>query len=220
MLNAVNLIKQKRDGTIKGRTCADGSKQKICLGKDESVASLTVSLESLFTTLVIDAYEERDIATFDIPGAYLHAEMPADKNVILKLRGHFVDIVCDINKEYRQYVRYEKDKKVLYLKVLREIYGCIELALQWYNLYTQTLKAEGYILKEYNRCVANKNINGKQCTVAGYVDYNKASHVDSRVIGDLLDIIKTHFGEIKITRGKKHTFLGMNLLVYKMSTVF
>ena len=27
-LNAVNLIKQKRYGTIKGRTCADGSEQK------------------------------------------------------------------------------------------------------------------------------------------------------------------------------------------------
>ena len=43
-LNAVNLIKKKRDGTIKGRTCADGSKQKRYLGKDESVASSTVSL--------------------------------------------------------------------------------------------------------------------------------------------------------------------------------
>ena len=32
-LNAVNLIKQKRDGTIKGVTCADGSKQKRYLGK-------------------------------------------------------------------------------------------------------------------------------------------------------------------------------------------
>ena len=44
-LNAVNLIKQKRDGTIKGRTCADGSKQKRYLGKDASFASPTVSLE-------------------------------------------------------------------------------------------------------------------------------------------------------------------------------
>ena len=32
-LNAMNLIKQKRDGTIKGRTCANGSNQKIYLGK-------------------------------------------------------------------------------------------------------------------------------------------------------------------------------------------
>ena len=96
-LNAVNLIKQKWDGTIKGITCADKNKQKRYLGKDESVASPTVSLESLFTTLVIDAYEERDIATFDIPGVYLHADIPSDKNVILKLHGNFVDIMCDTN---------------------------------------------------------------------------------------------------------------------------
>ena len=70
--------------------------------------------------------------------------------MILKLRGHFVDIMCDINKEYSQYVRYEQGKIVPYLKVLREIYGFIELALQWYNLYTQTIKSEGYILNEYD----------------------------------------------------------------------
>ena len=53
----------------------------------------------------------------------------------------------------------------------------------------------------------------KKCTVAWYVDDNEASHVDSRVIDDFLDTIKTHLGEIKITRGKKHTFLGMNLQI-------
>ena len=43
-------------------------------------------MESLFTTLVMDAHEERDVATFDIPGTYLHVDIPADKNMILKLR--------------------------------------------------------------------------------------------------------------------------------------
>ena len=38
-LNAINLIKKKRDGTIKGRTCADGSKQHLYLKEHESVAS-------------------------------------------------------------------------------------------------------------------------------------------------------------------------------------
>ena len=75
------------------------------------------------------------------------------------------------------------------------------------------MKAEGYILNEYCRCVAKKNINGKQCTVAWYIDNNKASHVDSRFIDDLLDTIKTHFGEIKITKGKKNTFLVMNIQI-------
>ena len=111
-LNAVNL-KKKIDETIKGTTCADGRNQKRYLGNDESIALPTIYLGSLFTTLVIDLYEEHDIATFEIPGAYLHAEMPADKNVILKLRVRFVDIMCNINEEYIQYVRYGKSQKVL-----------------------------------------------------------------------------------------------------------
>ena len=78
-LTAVKIIKQKRGGTIKGRICADGRNHKRYLVKDESVASPTISLEALFTTLVIYAYEERDVATFDIPGTYLHSKMPADK---------------------------------------------------------------------------------------------------------------------------------------------
>ena len=97
-LNVVNLIKQIRDRKIKGITFADGSKHKIYLGNDESVASPNLSLESLFITLAIDAYKERDIATFNIPGAYLHAKIPADKSVILKLTGRFLDIMCNINK--------------------------------------------------------------------------------------------------------------------------
>ena len=42
--------------------------------------------------------EIKQLEEVTIPGAYLHAQMPADKNVILKLRGRFVDIMCDINE--------------------------------------------------------------------------------------------------------------------------
>ena len=92
-LNAINLIKKKQDGTIKGKTCADGSKQHLYLKEYESVSSPTVFLEALFTTLLVDVFEGRDIATVDIPGAYLHAEMPKDKTVIIKLKGKFVSIM-------------------------------------------------------------------------------------------------------------------------------
>ena len=96
-------------------------------------------MEGLFTTLLIDFFEGRYVATFDIPGAYLHAEMPEDKNVVLKLRGKFVSIMCDINPEYKKFVRMEGKTNVLYLSVLRALYGCIESALQWYVLYKSTL---------------------------------------------------------------------------------
>ena len=67
-LNAINLIKIKRDGVIKGRTCADGSKQKRYISKEET-SSPTVALESLLLTFCIDAFENRDIAilTYQAP---------------------------------------------------------------------------------------------------------------------------------------------------------
>ena len=70
-LDAVNLIKEKI-GEIKGQTCANGSKQNMYLKENESIASPTVSLEGLITTLIVDAYEQRDVGSFDVPGAYLH----------------------------------------------------------------------------------------------------------------------------------------------------
>ena len=66
---AVNLIKLKRDGRVKGRACADGSRQRKYLAEDESVASPTVSLESVHATLAVDAHERRFVAVPHIPGA-------------------------------------------------------------------------------------------------------------------------------------------------------
>ncbi len=210
-LDAVNLIQEKRDGRVKGRTCANGSKQHKFLKENESIASPTISLEAIIATLIIDAKEERDVAIFDVPGAYLHAKMPEDKNVILKLRGQFVDIMCNVNPEYKRTIMYENGKKVLYLKVLRAIYGCIYSSLLWYNLYSETLVKMGFKINPYDRCIANKTINGKQCTIGWYVDDNKVSHEDEKVVTKMLNTIKQHFGDLKISRGKVHDFLGMKI---------
>ena len=74
-LEAVNLIAQKQCGKIKERTCANGSKQKKYIKEDKSYSSPTTSLEAIIKTLMIDAYEGRDVAVADVSGAYyLHAE--------------------------------------------------------------------------------------------------------------------------------------------------
>ena len=89
-LESVNLIKKKRSGVMKGRTCADGSRQRRYLKPDESVASPTLATESLMCSSVIDAYERRDVAFFDIPGAYLHALMPNDKKRVVMVHNEGV----------------------------------------------------------------------------------------------------------------------------------
>jgi hypothetical protein len=129
----------------------------------------------------------------------------------LKLEGAFVDIMCEVNPEYLPDVRFENGKKVLYLRVLKALYGCIESALLWYNLFKSTLEGMGFVVNPYDRCVANATINGKQCTIVWYVDDNKLSHMSEDVITEVIDKIKEHFGDLVVSRGKQHTFLGMNI---------
>ena len=54
-----------------------------------------------------------------------------------------------------------KRVKCLYVKVLRALYGCLESAFLWYQLYSETLKKLGFEINPYDRCVANKVIDGK-----------------------------------------------------------
>ena len=65
------------------------------------------------TTLVIDAYEGLYIGIFDVLGAYLHAKMLTEKQVLIKLREEFLDIMCEVNPECKEYVRYEHGQNVL-----------------------------------------------------------------------------------------------------------
>lgn len=110
-LEAVNLIKEKRCGKLKGQTCANGSRQRQYLKEGEDYDSPTALLESSLTTLVIDAWEERDVAVADVPCAYLHASFPQDKQVILKLQGVFVNIMCGVNPYFKKHV--VKPQKVI-----------------------------------------------------------------------------------------------------------
>ena len=47
--------------------------------------SPTAHTESVIITSVIDAYERRDVATVDIPGAFMQADM--DEEVHVRLTG-------------------------------------------------------------------------------------------------------------------------------------
>ena len=58
----------------------DGNKQRKYLKQDGSVASPTASLESLFTSLLINKYEGRDVGTYDVPEAYLQARLVTKEN--------------------------------------------------------------------------------------------------------------------------------------------
>ena len=218
-LNAINLIKEKGNGDIKGRTCANGKMQEKYLNKEET-SSPTVAVESLFMSLCIDSHEKRDVAIFDVPGAYLNAYMPDDKFLLIKFDSKFVDIMCEVNPELIEDVRFERGKKVLYLKIKKALYGCIESALLWYNLFLNKLTDLGFKVNPYDRCVANKIIDGQQCTIVWYVDDVKVSYTNKSVVSDVIKYMQEEFGNITVSRGNSHTYLGMDIEFLKNNSIY
>ena len=96
------------------------------MNKDE-VTSSTIHLENLILSMVIDRYERRDVAICDVAGAFLIPDI--DSFIVIQLDGNVVDIICEANDSYKKYVTYEYGKKVLYMRLLKSLYGVIQAAL-------------------------------------------------------------------------------------------
>jgi hypothetical protein len=107
------LFVVEKSGILKSRHCANGNLQHQWMDREE-VSSPMVSTEALFITAAIDAAEGRDVATCDIPNAFIQTDLNEDKDghrTIMKIQGVLVDILCEMDDNYTQYVTYEGKQK-------------------------------------------------------------------------------------------------------------
>jgi hypothetical protein len=132
-LESLMFLKEKRDRTIKGRTCADGRKQRET-AEPGATTPPTVSLESVLITSTIEAYEGREVAVVDILGAYLSADM--DEEVIMLLRWRLAELMVKTAPNiYRKYITVDvKNQPVLYVKLQK---GTILVATECTSLLPQ-----------------------------------------------------------------------------------
>jgi Reverse transcriptase (RNA-dependent DNA polymerase) len=206
------FLKRKRCGKVKARGCADGRKQRAWTAKEEAT-SPTIATEAVFLTAVIDALENRDVAIVDVPGAFMQADM--DELVHVRFTGTMVDLLLEIDTDmYEPYITYEGKEKVLYVELLKALYGTMRAARLFWEKLSRKLLDEGFEANPYDTCVVNKMINGKQCTIGWHVDDLKISHVDSKVVDQVIDMLEDEFGKeapMNKSRGKVHDYLGMIL---------
>ena len=95
-----------------------------------------------------------------------------------------------------------------------EIYGTLKAALLLGKKLLSSLKKRGYVTNTHNWCVANKDIDVKQCTIVWYVDDLKISHQDPAVVDMDIASLSAKYDKIDkmtVRRGNKHEYLGMNL---------
>ncbi len=177
-------------------------------------ASPTTSLEAVLITGVIEAKENREVGIFDIPNAFIQTEYTGER-VVLKIVGELVTILTSVNPLlYEPYVTYEKDKPVIYLEVLKAIYGMLQSALLFYKKLRADLEEDGFKVNPYDPCVANKMVNNKQMTITWHVDDLKVSHQEKKVVDAFEYWLRYMYEDhtpLKPSRGKIHDYLAMEL---------
>jgi Reverse transcriptase (RNA-dependent DNA polymerase) len=154
-----------------------------------------------------------EVALVDVPGAFMQADM--DSEVHVRFTGKMVELLLELNHDtYAPYVTMEGKEKVLYVKLLKALYGTIRAARLFWEKLSKKLQEWGFKANGYDSCVVNKIVNGKQLTVAWHVDDLKISHVDVAVVDEFLEQLDNEFGQeapMNKSRGKIHDYLGMVL---------
>ena len=215
-MRALMHLTEKRDGTIKARLCYNGKPTRQWINKDDA-ASPTAMTESVFITATIDAHEGRDVMVADIPNAFIQTLMPelkdGDERVFMKITGILVDHLVEMDSQlYGPFVTYENGQKVLYVEVLRAIYGMLIASMLWFKKFRDDLNKLGFSFNAYDPCVGNRTIYGNQQTVRFHVDDVMSSHISTKV-NDYFQIWLNNnygkYGEVKTSRGKVHEYLGM-----------
>jgi len=116
---------------------------------------------------------------------------------------------------YSPYVTTENGQKVIYVILQKALYGTLQAAyLFWENLSKYLTEELGFVINPYDACVANKVINGSQCTVLWHVDDLKISHKSQTVLNGLIDQINKKYGQetpVTVQKGKIHEYLGMTI---------
>jgi hypothetical protein len=216
-MESLIFLTEKRDGIIKGRICANGSTQRPYTPKEEA-ASPTAATEAIMITGVIDAKQKRDVMTLDVPNAFVQTEIPQrSERIIMKIRGPLVDILVNINPAmYKDFVVQEGNSKVLYVDMMKALYGMMIASILYYKKFRHDIEKIGFVINPYDICVANRMVKGKQQTITWHVDDVKSSHVDPTVNDEFYQWCEEMYGSeetghVKCVRGKKHDYLAMIL---------
>ena len=76
-------------------------------------------------------------------------------------RIEFANIMYEFNLEYCQNIIMERGTQLLYLLLVKSIYGCIQAAFFRYKLYMEKLNKLWFVINPYDKCISNCTINGK-----------------------------------------------------------
>ena len=196
--------KFKADGSfdkLKARLVAGGHMQ---VESYVNPSSPTASLTAVLMVAAIAAKEEREVATMDIPGAYLNATM--EEEVLMTLEPLMTSLLVALAPEFKPFV---DEKGILTIRLRKALYGLLESAKLWYDTISKLLVENGFNANPQEPCIFNKSVNDVQCTICLYVDDLMITCADPELLRQVIKELESKFEGTKANIAKVHSYLGM-----------
>ena len=131
----------------------------------------------------------------------------------MTISGHLSELIKELLPQH-----YEKygNTKIIYVQMLKALYGMMVSSLLFYRYFRQDLESIGFVVNPYDICVANRNIEETQQTMTCHEDDVKVCHKSVKVNKEVCEWCEKKFdsksnGHVKIVTGKIHDYLAMKL---------
>jgi hypothetical protein len=187
---------------LKARLVSGGDQQDRSLYSD--VSSPTVALSSVFMVSSLAAQSDQSVATADVGGAYLNADMTSE--VYIRLDAIIAAMLVELDPDFEKFLNFDG---TIIVRLDKALYGCIESGKLWYENIRAYLESNGFLANPHDICVFNEGQGEDQVTICLYVDDLLITSSNSIKIDNFLQRLKDHYRELKVTRGKVHNYLGM-----------
>ena len=112
------FLKEKIDGTIKGRIIVVENKQREFISKEDS-SSPPVATEDVLVSCITDVEEEREVSVIDTPNAFIQTQVDNEnERTVINIRGFIVELLLDIDPDFygTLVTTDKKGEKVIILK--------------------------------------------------------------------------------------------------------
>jgi hypothetical protein len=191
----------------KSRLVWHGNEQDTSLYPDRS--SPTVSVHAIMTCLALAACNSSYImAKIDVKGAFIQTERRGTP-VYIRCTG---GLKTQILQMYPKYSKYVGTDGVLYCKLKKALYGCVQASKLWYEKLKLFLIEQGYVHGDIDPCMFRWVVDGKVYLLLVYID-------DILLIGDEREVncmekeFLKEFRWITMSKGRSHSYIGMQLTV-------
>ena len=193
---------------LKARIVGWGNQQDDEDYPAESRSSPTVRWESWMIVLAIACEQGRRAASMDVDGAYFEATTEKSvKPVSVRFNKYLTTLISQEYPEYTSHIQ----NGMLTAEALRALYGLVESGKLWHNTVSEILRKLGFTPNEFDPCVWNKDVDGKQLTVVIFVDDLFATHINIIVLKKLHKDLLQYLKGVSYNDDRKLSYLGVQV---------